>query len=124
MKLTQAEYHLLSACLKPAQDRPTGDGVDSESPLHSEIWDYCSKRGWIANHGMMSKRTHRTKGEPDFVILAERGRVLFVECKKRDGKVSVDQQAYNHQAAGLGHTVYVVRSMGEFEDVVRVEMGR
>ena len=46
------------------------------------------RRGWIALHGSMAERTGRTLGEPDLVILADGGRVLFVECKSRRGKLS------------------------------------
>ena len=57
-------------------------------------------------------------GEPDFVILAEGGRVLFVECKSRTGKLSPAQAALKHHAGKLGHTVRVVRSMEEFIELL------
>ena len=50
----------------------------------------------------------------DFVILASGGRVLFVECKSRTGKLSPAQVALKCQAETLGHTVHVVRSLVEF----------
>ena len=62
----------------------------------------------------MAERTCRTLGEPDFVILAAGGRVFFVECKSRNGKLSPAQAALKHHAEKLGHTVHVVRSMAEF----------
>ena len=85
-----------------------------ESDLHEEIFDECRRRGWIALHGSMAERTCRTLGEPDFVILADGGRVLFVECKSRSGKLSPAQAALKHHAQKLGHTVHVVRSLQEF----------
>lgn len=94
-------------------------GCDKESELHEQIFAECRRRGWIALHGAMSERTHRTAGEPDFVIL--RGRtfemhptVLFVECKTRTGKLSMEQSAMIHHAKRLGHTIHVVRSFEEF----------
>jgi Holliday junction resolvase-like predicted endonuclease len=89
-------------------------GVSREAELHEQIFDECRRRGWIALHGSMAERTCRTLGEPDFVVLAGGGRVLFVECKSRTGKLSPAQAALKHHAEKLGHTVHVVRSMAEF----------
>ena len=94
---------------------PTGqDAMERESDLHEAIFDECRRRCWIALHGSMADRTCRTLGEPDFVILAGEGRVLFVECKSRTGKLSPAQFALKHHAERLGHTVHVVRSLEEF----------
>ena len=95
-------------------ERGTRNGVVREASLHEEIFDDCRRRGWIALHGSMAERTCRTLGEPDFVILADGGRVLLVECKSRSGKLSPAQAALKHHAAKLGHTVHVVRSVEEF----------
>ena len=94
------------------------NGVAREAVLHEEIFDECRRRGWIALHGSMAERTCRTLGEPDFVILADGGRVLFVECKSRTGKLSPAQAVLKFHAEKLGHTVHVVRSMEEFLAVV------
>ncbi|MBI1178737.1 hypothetical protein GC207_14990 [bacterium] len=92
----------------------TRDGVSRESDLHDAVFDECRRRGWIPLHGSMAARTHRTEGEPDFVILADRGRALLVECKSRTGKLSPAQAALKHHAESLGHTVHVIRSLEEF----------
>jgi hypothetical protein len=96
-----------------------GGGVSREALLHEEIFDECRRRGWIALHGSMAERTCRTLGEPDFVILADGGRVLFVECKSRIGKLSPAQAALKHHAEKLGHTIHVVRSFAEFLEVAK-----
>ena len=98
---------------------PGTGGVPRESDLHEEIFDECRRRGWIALHGSMAERTCRTLGEPDFVILATGGRVFFVECKSRSGKLSPAQAALKHHAEKLGHAVHVVRSMEEFLEVAK-----
>jgi hypothetical protein len=85
-----------------------------EAELHEAIFEECRRRCWIALHGSMAERTCRTLGEPDFVILADGGRVLFVECKSRTGKLSPAQFALKHHAETLGHTVHVVRSLEDF----------
>ena len=95
------------------------NGVVREADLHEEIFDECRRRGWIALHGSMAERTCRTLGEPDFVILADGGRVLFVECKTKTGKLSPAQAALKFHAEKLGHTVHVVRSLGQFLEVAK-----
>lgn len=95
------------------------NGVAREACLHEEIFDECRRRGWIALHGSMAERTCRTLGEPDFVILADGGRVLFVECKTKTGKLSPAQTALKFHAEKLGHTVHVVRSLDQFLEVAK-----
>lgn len=106
------------------EGRGSNAGGSREADLHVEIFDECRRRGWIALHGSMAERTCRTLGEPDFVILADGGRVLFVECKSRTGKLSPAQAALKFHAEKLGHTVHVVRSMEEFLAVVNRKNGR
>ena len=105
------------------EGRGANAGVSREASLHEEIFAECRRRGWIALHGSMAERTCRTLGEPDFVILADGGRVLFVECKSRMGKLSPAQFALKHHAEKLGHTVHVVRSLEDFFGVVNVTNG-
>jgi len=112
--LARLNPHLFGA---RSAERGMRTGVAREASLHEEIYDECRCRGWIALHGSMAARTHRTLGEPDFVILAAGGRVLFVECKARGGKLSPAQAALKHHAEKLGHTIHVVRSLAEFRAV-------
>ncbi len=99
---------------RPPGAAERGNGVSREAELHEEVFDECRRRGWIALHGSMAERTCRTLGEPDFVILADGGRVVLVECKSRSGKLSPAQAALKRHAEKLGHTVHVVRSMEDF----------
>lgn len=92
-----------------------------ESALHKQINLECHRRGYIALHGAMNKRTHRTAGEPDFVVLAPNGRTLLVEAKTGTGNLSDDQERLHGKAWTLGHRVYVVRSFVEFLDVLNME---
>jgi len=119
--LAQAEMHNARVSGKKSEYVEIGGDsvgwkatVKREADLHSEIFNECRRRGWIAFHGSMSERTHRTAGEPDFVILADSGRLLMVECKTATGKLSTEQQAMIAHAKKLGHTIHVVRSISEF----------
>ena len=97
------------------------EGVEREAQLHEQIFTECRRRGWQVLHGSMSERTHRTLGEPDFTILADEGRVIFVEAKSRTGKLSPAQRDFKHHAEGNKHTIHVVRSLLEFLDTIRKE---
>lgn len=88
--------------------------IGREIDLHNHIIAYCRSVGWQYLHGSMAAETHRTLGEPDFIILADGGRVLFVECKTTVGKLSPAQRDFAAHAARNGHTVHIVRSMEEF----------
>lgn len=88
--------------------------IEDESELHNQIIDYCNSKGWGYLHGSMAARTHRTLGEPDFVILAHGSQLRLVECKSKNGKLSNYQQAFIAQAKRNGHVVHVVRSVEEF----------
>jgi hypothetical protein len=114
----------LNPILFGGQQQPARTGiqaVSNERELHSQIFDECRRRGWIAFHGSMAERTHRTEGEPDFIILANRGRTFFIECKTRLGKLSPAQTALGHQARHLGHAIAIVRSFADFLAIVDVD---
>jgi len=119
MGISNAEYLQMQARLHraapPSCNEPT---KGSEAGLHGDIMQECKRRGWIYFHGAMSQATARTVGEPDFTILADKGRVFFMEVKTKIGKLSIDQRALAMLASHLGHTVHVVRSIGDFFTLV------
>lgn len=88
--------------------------MEDESELHEQIRRACADRGWLPLHGSMAHRTFRTKGEWDFVILAEYPRLFLVECKDRTGKMSHDQLGLHAWAKRLGWKPTVCRSIAEF----------
>lgn len=92
-------------------------GVEVESEMHDQIIAECKRLGWLWIHARMDKASHMTVGAPDFIILAEGGRVLLVECKTRTGKIRPEQAAFAAWAGKLGHAVHVMRSMEEFHAV-------
>lgn len=108
-------------CVSSASNEEAKTNTGSERDLHAQIFDECRRRGWIPLHGSMSERTHRTAGEPDFIIVRDGG-VLFVECKTRTGKLTREQQAMIAHAAKLGHTIHVVRSFQEFLNTTQCQL--
>lgn len=113
MPITPYQYQEMARRCLPKRQPTPAHGIEVESDLHQQIMDECERRGWLFFHGAMCRRTHRTEGEPDFIILRESG-LLLVECKSRSGKLSPAQQAVAAHARKLGHEIHVVRSIEEF----------
>jgi hypothetical protein len=122
MSITYAQFLDMQARTKKNSPliRPDGEPapLGKEADLHYGIIDFCKSKNWIYFHGSMARATARTRGEPDFVILANSGRVFFIEAKTRIGKLSLEQQGIAMWAEKLGHKIHVVRSMEEFRLVV------
>lgn len=115
---------MLQRTQKPSREHFFSGGearCTNEEGLHNQIIEHLRNKGWMYFHGptMGGRRTQRTVGEPDFTILADNGRTLFIECKTATGKLSTEQQGMIAWAAKLGHTVHVVRSFEQFLEVVK-----
>jgi Holliday junction resolvase-like predicted endonuclease len=120
MRFTQADYlnHLAKSRKVMPADVDAAAVLDEES-LHNQILSYCKGKGWIALHGRMDRISNRSLGEPDFVILADGGRVFFVEVKTKTGKLSREQAGMQIWAAKLGHKIAVVRSFEAFLELTK-----
>lgn len=115
---TERDVFEHEARVNPKREIVPCQGEAAEADLHAKIFDECRRRGWIALHGSMSERSHRTLGEWDFSVLADNGRVFFVEAKTRNGKFRPEQQALHAWANKLGHVVHTVRSIEEFLNLI------
>jgi len=94
-------------------------GVSHEKELHNLILAECKRRGWLTIHARLDRPSTIEVGTPDFVILAENGKVLFIECKTSRGKLRPEQQAFIAWANKLGHTVHVIRSFKDFQQLIQ-----
>jgi hypothetical protein len=90
-----------------------------ESGLHAKIIAECKRRGWMYVHCATDRPTTYAAGICDFIIYADNGRVLNVECKSATGKLSIEQLSFKTWLEKLGHTVHVVRSFREFLEIVK-----
>jgi len=88
------------------------------SVLHKAIKDLCVSLGWQYFYNQPHKRSTATKGQPDFIIAASRGRTYYVEAKAGTGRLSEDQQCVKEQLEANGHILHVVRSMSEFKELI------
>lgn len=112
----EMERRLAARNAKPVEPGVDGD-AEREAELHEQIKAECRARGWMALSSRMDSPTGRPMGEPDFIILANGGRVLFVECKTRRGKLTPVQHAFASMAARLGHEIHLVRSIAAFRSI-------
>ena len=116
-RMTLAEYQAYEARQRIQQGRPApagGGAAEKEAKLHQEIMDYCRGQGWICLHGSMAHRAFRTIGEWDCTVIADGGRVFFIEAKTRTGKLTAEQANLHAWARRLGHEVHLVRCMNDF----------
>lgn len=95
------------------------DAARREVDLHDQILDVCRRRGWYVVHSRMDMRTTTAVGVPDFVIAGHDGRTWWIEAKAAKGKLTPEQQAAQLWLRTLGHTYDVVRSIAEFEEMVK-----
>lgn len=114
--MTSSEYEQWLAKRSPQAPVPS-DAVERESDLQDAIIDDCIRRGWQAFYSRMDRSTRRPAGEMDFVIQADGGRTIYVECKAKAGKMSEAQLGVAAHAAKLGHTVHVVRSLQQWTQI-------
>lgn len=101
------------------QDKP--EGVEREiAGLHNPIIAECKRRGWRYVHSDPYRPSTCGEGVCDFIIFADCGRVFYIECKSRSGKLSSEQVIFVSWLSRLGHKVHVIQSMREFYDILGV----
>lgn len=124
MRMSDSEYRSLQASIDARRGTRAGWNehvavCEDEGRLHEEILQDCRRRGWLAFHGSMAHRTHRTPGEPDFIVLVPGGQMLLVECKAKGRKMTPEQLGVLIWAEKLGHTVYTVKSFTEWLSILK-----
>lgn len=117
-RISEADYIAMQARLK-SREPVTCDScaASREDKLHDQIMEHCRSRRWVVIHSRMDRPTTQGLGVPDFIILIEDGKLLLVEAKARQGKLSIEQIAFGIRAEQLGHKVHVVRSLANFIDL-------
>ncbi len=96
------------------QTIPMANGCEREKELHDRILEECAARGWLVIHSRMDMPSNVGIGVPDFAVFCAGGRVLLVEAKTRDGKLTPKQRAWLAWAQKLGHLACVARSFNDF----------
>lgn len=94
---------------------PPMDAEPVEADLQDKIEQDCRFRLWPYARTRMDKKTTFTMaGVPDFIIAASRGRTLWIECKSKTGKQTVDQAGFGIMVLRQGGLYRVVHSFGEW----------
>jgi hypothetical protein len=68
----------------------------------------------------MDMATTTALGVPDFGILADQGRTIWIECKAKGGKLKPEQLAFHAVAANLGHRVVTVWNFAGYVAAIAV----
>ena len=88
----------------------------TELELHNEIIRECRRRGWMYVHSNPTKKATNQPGTPDFIIAADGGRTLYVECKAKGGRISKEQLKFCNTALHLGHQFLFCYSLKQFTE--------
>lgn len=89
---------------------PSGEEIDH---LHNPIIEWCRTNRVPYVHARPDKESTIGEGVCDF-ILPYQGKVFFVECKTREGKLSPAQLAFKVMLEMQGHELRVIRDMDAF----------
>lgn len=87
----------------------------TELALHNEIIKECRRQGWDYTHSDPTRPATNQPGTPDFIIAADGGRTLYVECKTVAGKLSKAQENKRRKLIALGHQWLTCRSLAQFK---------
>ena len=111
MGISEFQYQQLLIRLENARDVAFGPRRADDAPeskLHEQIEDHCRSKGWLAVHSRLDRPTTTATGVADFLILADHGTLLVVECKRRGGKPTPTQRAFAAHCRKLGHRYALV----------------
>ncbi len=95
---------------------PAGEEIER---LHNPTCKWLTEHGIAYVHNRPDRRSTATEGAPDFTIAAGAGRVVFVEFKTVEGKLSVKQREWHFLSERAGTTVHVIRSLGKFLELMK-----
>lgn len=95
------------------------EAVDLESDLHKDIIEELKRRRWYFTHSRTDKRATNTIGTTDFVIAIPGGKTLWLECKRKNGKLTQAQNITRHILVASGHWHVVVYSFKEFLEILK-----
>lgn len=110
----EMQRRLAGNAVRQSEPCAATEPCNREAELHEQIRKEIASRGWLGFHGSMAHRSHRTVGEPDWIVLADQGRVFFIEAKSRTGKLSKEQCALRAWIEKLGHVFGEVRNIEGF----------
>ena len=118
--ITPEHFNQMQARCAAGRDQSgpvAADAVDNQAALHDEILAECRRRLWPVIPSRMDMASTTAKGAAGFVIAASGGRVFFIECKTRTGKLTTEQLGFKAMLERNSHRLFVVRSFNDFLNV-------
>lgn len=103
--------------------------VEKETDIQKAICDYLQLKGYffwrnnntpIYNAELKRYRAmpkYAMAGVPDIIVVLEGGRIVFLEVKKKGGRLSEGQQIFQERCAKLNTPYFVVFSI---DDIIKV----
>lgn len=124
MAITPTQYADMLARLgatDPVKGREIKAKVERELELHYQIIRYCNAQWPVWKHIRARSDQPSTiqEGAQDFTIFLPGKRIICIEVKSKDGKLSPSQLAWRTGMQMLEHEVHVVRSFEEFLALVK-----
>jgi hypothetical protein len=109
-------------CLAPESKKVVGQktlaeaedvaGQKSEKAMQDTFWNFCCLKGITTDSSAMNKKTTRRVGMADFPCYY-RGRVLFLEFKRKGGKLSRAQEEFRDEIERQGFPYCVAYSASQ-----------
>ena len=117
MSISTVQFREMLARTNRNKAREHLSPVESESDLQNDIESALKRLMWPYVRCRMDKATTFTvPGVPDFIIAAPNGKTIWIECKTRTGKTTMEQDGFGAWLKRNNHHYAVVRSMVEFLD--------
>lgn len=95
---------------------PAFDGPESD--LHDLIAAELRRRRYYFVRSRMDKRSTNQVGTPDFIVAKPDGVTVWCEIKRKNGKLTPEQNVTRHVLLALGHKFCVCRSMDDFLEAI------
>lgn len=89
---------------------------DNERAQHKIFWNYCLLKDITVDYHRPDKRTTNRKGWPDFPCY-KNGRVLFLEFKTANGRLSKEQKEMREELERQGFKYVVVVGASDAIDI-------
>lgn len=86
--------------------------------LEKDVEQYLKKQIKKAG-GKSLKFTSTEKGVPDQIVLLPSGKIIFIELKKRNGKLSPSQIKMHKTFQGFGQKVYTAFNKAEVDGIIQ-----
>ena len=95
---------------------PAGEAIaaGTEKKLHQKISEDLTARRWFFVHSRCDRPTTQAAGVPDFIIAKPDGVTIWIECKAKGGKLSVEQNVTRHVLLALDHRFALVYSFADY----------